>query len=66
MCDCFPYIMSVNYVQSVPLEAHVGLLELELWMVVNHHMAAGNRTLVSARATNALNHRASSPALLFS
>lgn len=54
MCDCLLYIMPANYMQSVPLEAYVGLLES--WMVVNHHMAAGNRTLVSARATNALHH----------
>lgn len=44
--------------QAVPVAAHDGLIELELWMVVNHHMAAGNQTLVPARTTNALNHRA--------
>lgn len=35
--------------QAVPAAAHDGLIELELWMVVNHHMAAGNQTLVPAR-----------------
>jgi hypothetical protein len=47
---------SVHHVQTVPVESHVGLLELELLMVINHHGTAGNQTLVPARAINAHSH----------
>lgn len=51
----------------VPVEARRGLhpLDLELQIIVSHHVVLRTEPMSSVRATGALNHWASSPAHLF-
>lgn len=58
MCECLAYIYvyaSHGWGTYGGQKRSLNPLELELWVVISHHMGAGTRTRFSARATVALN-----------
>jgi hypothetical protein len=60
-CQCTSCVPSAHWDQKRSLDP----LELELYVVVSHHVGARDQTLSSARAASALNFWAISAALTF-
>lgn len=52
MYVCVPFAFSLHRDQMRPLDP----LELELTMVISHHVGSGKQTLAFVIATGALNH----------
>ena len=51
VCICTTFLLGAHGGQKRVLDS----LEIELWVVINHCVGAGNQTWVPARATRALN-----------